>query len=434
MSALAEAVTLRLDQLKKTQWISSSLIKEFQFRQLELLVDYCERHSPYFAQRLKAANLTSKQFSTPSGFSKLPPLSRRHLQEAGNAFYCKEIPKNHGALYKSKTSGSTGEPVVVQKTGLNQLNWFATNLLDHLWHARDFNARLCAVRPAIQTYTPQKNWGLPANLLFKTGNSLGLPITADISQLAEWISEFKPNNLLIYPSVLKALTHYCLKNSYTLMKLKHLRTLGETLSLETRQLAETIFKAKVEDTYSSQEVGTIALECPISGLYHSMEENLIVEILKEDGQACAPSEIGRVVITDLHNFSSPLIRYDIGDYAERGGPCPCGRGLSTLKNIRGRERNLVIKPDGSRHWPLTNFKNFHEIAPIQQYQMIQESLERIEVRFVAERAVTADEEEKFKKTIQQALGFNFEMTFTYFDKQIPLPSNGKFEEFICRVK
>lgn len=434
MNALAKAVTLRLEQLKKAQWISPDEIKPFQFQQLRLLAEYCEHHSPYFAGRLKAADLACHEFSTPSGYTKLPVLTRRHLQDSGNEFYCRKIPENHGAVYKTKTSGSTGEPVIVKKTGLNQLNWFATNLLDHLWHARDFNERLCAIRPTIQEHTLQENWGLPANLLFKTGKSLGLPITADIGQLAEWISEFQPNNLLIYPSTLKALTDYCLSNPCAFTKLDHIRTLGETLSQETRQLASTAFKAKVEDTYSSQEIGTIALECPMSGLYHIMEENLIVEVLKEDGQPCAPSEIGRVVITDLHNFSTPLIRYDIGDYAEVGGRCPCGRGLSTLKNVRGRERNLMLKPDGSRHWPLTNFMYFRDIAPIRQYQMIQESMEKIEVRFVADRAITADEEQKLKITIQQGLGYHFDITFMYFDKQIPLSPTGKFEEFICRAR
>jgi phenylacetate-CoA ligase len=433
MSALAKAVTLRLEQLKERQWISSDRIQKYQFQQLQLLVWYCERHSPYFGKRLRAANLTTQQVSTPSGFGQLPPLSRRHLQEGGDPFYCKEIPVNHGAIYKAKTSGSTGEPVVVQKTGLNQLNWLATSLLDHLWHQRDFKGRLCAIRPAIQSYTQQVNWGLPANLLFKTGLSLGLPITADIRQLAEWILEFQPNNILIYPSLLKALAEYCVKHAYTFTKLDHIRTLGETLSQVTRQTAATIFHTKVEDVYSSQEIGTIALECPISGLYHIMEDNLIVEVLKENGEPCVPSEIGRVVITDLHNFSTPLIRYDIGDYAEVGGPCPCGRGLSTLKKIHGRERNLITMPDGSKHWPLTNFMNFRDIAPIQQYQMIQDNLERVEVRLVAARALSADEEDKLKITIQQALGFNFELVFTYFDKQIPLSSNGKFEEFICRI-
>jgi phenylacetate-CoA ligase len=434
MSALASALSKRLAQLEQTQWMSSDAIVKSQFQQLTLLAEHCVAHSTHFANRLKQAGLTARQFSTPEGFIELPLLLRRDLQEAGDSLYCKEIPENHGSVYNAQTSGSTGEPVVVRKTGLKQLNWLASNLQDHLWHKRDFSQRLCAIRPNIKVYTQQDSWGPPVHLLFKTGASLGLPVTADIGQLAHWIFAFQSNILLIYPSILRALTEHCLKHSITFTKLQHIRTLGETLSLENRQTAAAVFNAKVEDIYSSQELGTIALECPFSGLYHVIGENLIVEVLKENGELCEPSETGRIVITDLHNFATPLIRYDIGDYAEVGEPCPCGRGLYTIKKIRGRERNLIVMPNGSKYWPLMGFKGFCEIAPIQQYQMIQETFETIEVRMVAPRALTVDEESKLSSAIQKSLGYPFQLRFTYFDKQIPLASNGKFEEFICRVQ
>jgi len=60
---------------------------------------------------------------------------------------------------------------------------------------------------------------------------------------------------------------------------------------------------------------------------------------------CA-GQVGRVVVTDLHNFATPLIRYDLGDYAEMADTCPCGRGLPALKRIMGRRRNMVRLPDG----------------------------------------------------------------------------------------
>ncbi|MBS0655195.1 MAG: phenylacetate--CoA ligase family protein, partial [Verrucomicrobia bacterium] len=396
-------------------------------------VAHCIAHSPFFAHRVQQAGLSAHDLSTAEGFLRLPPLSRRMLQAAGDTFYCSVVPQNHGAVYTTQTSGSTGEPVVVRKTGLNQLNWFAANLQDHLWHKRDFSKRLCVIRPQVTAYTHQKSWGPPAHLLYKTGDSLALPITTDIGQLAQWIDEFAPDNLLIYPNMLKALTEHCLTHAISFTELQHIRTIGETLSTENRLAASTAFTAKVEDLYSSQEVGVIAIECPLSGLYHVSVENLIVEVVRENGTACAPSETGRVVITDLHNFATPLIRYDIGDYAEVGEACPCGRGSLTLKKIGGRERNLIVMPDGKRHWPLTGFTSFREIAPIQQYQLIQQQLETIEVRLVAARALTGAEEAKLRTTIQKALGYPFQLCFTYFDTRIPVAANGKFEEFICRV-
>ena len=55
-----------------------------------------------------------------------------------------------------------------------------------------------------------------------------------------------------------------------------------------------------------------------------------------------------MVITDLHNFAMPLIRYEIGDYAEAGDLCPCGRGLPVITRIVGRVHNMLTLPSGEQ--------------------------------------------------------------------------------------
>jgi phenylacetate-CoA ligase len=189
----------------------------------------------------------------------------------------------------------------------------------------------------------------------------------------------------------------------------------------------------VVDLYSSQEVGIIAAQCPESGLYHVMSEGVIVEVLNENGMPCLPGQIGSVVVTDLHNFATPLVRYGIGDYAEVGPACPCGRGLPTLKRIVGRERNMVLKPDGGRHWPLLGAHDFQAVAPIRQYQAIQRSLELIEIRLVADTPLNVAQEQQLSTLIHQALGYPFRLQFVYFKDEIPRSPGGKFEEFICQV-
>ena len=162
-------------------------------------------------------------------------------------------------------------------------------------------------------------------------------------------------------------------------------------------------------------------------------ETLIVEILDADDAPCREGQVGRVVVSDLHNFATPLIRYDIGDYAAPGPICSCGRGLPTLKRIYGRERNLILMPDGTRHWPLVGFDRFREIAPVIQYQLIQDGREAIELRLVTSRALSAVEERDLTAHIQASLGFAFALRFTYFDREIPAGPTGKFDEFVCAV-
>lgn len=134
-----------------------------------------------------------------------------------------------------------------------------------------------------------------------------------------------------------------------------------------------------------------------------MAENLIVEILDAQGNPCADGEIGEVVVSNLHNFATPLLRYALGDHAEVGGPCPCGRHLPTLRRLLGRSRNMLRYPDGSRRWPC-GFAPFRQIAPaIRQFQMIQSHLEQLELRLVASQPLTVPQQAALVELIQRAL-------------------------------
>lgn len=194
----------------------------------------------------------------------------------------------------------------------------ALTLLEHQWHQRDPAERLGIIRAVVSSHHLQKDWGRPMSLVYKTGPSLGMPITTDVKQLTEWIQDFKAEHLLIYPNTLAALTAHCKDNHIRIPSLKHLRTMSETLNPSVKTAAETYFGCKVVDTCSSQELGVIAMQCPISALYHCAACNVLVEVLNDKGEPCQVGETGRVVLTDLFNFATPLVRYDIGDYAEVG--------------------------------------------------------------------------------------------------------------------
>src|SRR5262249_20401397 len=149
-----------------------------------------------------------------------------------------------------------------------------------------------------------------------------------------------------------------------------LLTTNETVRPEVRAAAEAFFGARVFDCYSSGEMGIVALDCPTGGVRHVMAETVMMEVLNDEGTPCAPGETGRVILTDLSNFASPLIRYDTTDYAELAGPCACGRGLPALARIVGRERNLLRRPDGARYWPRMSSSRYGKVAPVVEHQLI----------------------------------------------------------------
>lgn len=431
-SEIGKAISGLYGQLEQSQWMTGADLVRAQHRQLVALATHCARHSPYFRARLEASGLMPGDLSTPEGLARLAPFGRRDLQSA-KGFYCDAIPRGHGPLTETRTSGSTGEPVMVKRTGHNGLYWHGFTLREHFWHERDVQGRFCAIRANVSDITRAPDWGRPMNLLFETGPLLVVPVTVAIGEQFDLIGDFAPDILLAYPSILSALIRESEARGVRLDSIRHLRTVGETVSPSLRAEARAHFGLEIADTYSSQEMGIVALQCPQSTSYHVMAEAVIVEILRKDGSVCAPGEAGRMVVTDLQNFATPMIRYDIGDWAEAGGTCACGRGLPALSRIFGRERNLILMPDGTRHWPLVGFDRFREIAPVRQYQFIQNDRQNIEVRLVTERPLDAREEEALSAHMQKALGHPFALRFIYFEDAIPAGANGKFEEFICRA-
>jgi phenylacetate-CoA ligase len=433
MDPRAARLAALMKQLEATQWLPAAEMQARQHRHLVVVARHAARHSPHFRGRLAAAGLIPDDLATPEGLRRLPALRRRDVQKAGGSLYCDSVPATHEPINETRTSGSTGEPVVIRRTAVLNSLWMAITLRDHLWHRRDFGARLASIRAHLSRPVRQAGWGPPASLLHRTGSSEAMPITTDIARQAEWLQRFDPAYLLIYPNNLAALVRHCEQHEIRFPGLRQIRTIGETLPASLRQATHDILGVGIADVYSSQEIGYIALQCPESGQYHVMAEGVIVEVLNEDGRPCGDGEVGRMAVTDLHNLATPLVRYDIGDLAEVAGPCACGRGLPVLRRILGRERNLILLPDGSRHWPLVGFGRFREVAPIQQYQLIQHSREEVEVRLVAERGLTANEEAELGDVIRGALGHPFQLRFTYFESEIPRGPGGKFEEFVCRA-
>ena len=206
--------------------------------------------------------------------------------------------------------------------------------------------------------------------------------------------------------------------------------MGETLPAALRQRVQRETGIPITDCYSSQELGVLAIECPVSGLYHIMEEAYVLEVINAHGAPCAEGETGRVVVTDLLNFAMPLVRYQIGDHAIPGPACPCGRPHRTLQRIVGRERNM-LRVGEQRSWPLVGFHLFREVAPVLQYQLRQLSACQIEVRLVCSGPLTAAHETALAEVMRTALGHPFEFSFVLYAKQLPLGPTGKFEEFMC---
>jgi phenylacetate-CoA ligase len=412
-------------QLEQTQWWRAEEIEAFQRLQLAELSRHAALTVPFYAGRLPAEPVDG------DGWRSLPRVTRRDIQEAGDRLVSASPPPDHGRLITFQSSGSTGEPIRTRGTELTHFYNGALVLRESLWHRRDLGAKLASIRSKVEA-AALPDWGAEFAAAYRTGPLALLNISTDVAAQLDWLLAEDPAYLLTHPSNALALLRLSLERGTRPRSLRELRTFGETLPAELRGLAREAWGVPVTDAYSSEELGTIALQCPEHEHYHVQAENLLVEVLDDRGNPCAPGQVGRVVATTLHNFAMPLIRYEIGDYAEVGEACRCGRGLPVLRRVLGRARNMLRLPDGGSHWPSFPSAEWLAVAPIRQIQLVQYSLEEVEVRYALTRELGAEEGARLAAVFQRCLGYPFRIRLTRVER-IECNPGMKHEDFVSLV-
>jgi len=414
-------------QLERSQWWTPESILEHQFRQIRLLAAHAVASVTWYRNALRDTGIGSASDLTPGTFRRWPILRKREVRPNEDALRAASYPKEHGGTMETWTTGSTGEPTRVVHTQAVEFFTHALIMRENLWHERDFSRRFAAIR-SMKRKASLPGWGVP-NAMFATGPGCVLDSATDVDAQLDWLVAERPGYLVSQANNLRALILRSRETGQAPPGIDQLITISDTPASDLAELARETWHARLVATYSSEEFGSIAVQCPGHGHYLVHAENLYLEVLRDDGEPCAPGETGRVVITALHNFVMPLIRYEIGDYAQLGGACPTGRGLPVLARVVGRERNMARDPDGRRFWPSFPAKMWIAIAPFRRVQLVQHTPSVIEARFVIERELTAPESARLVEALRGRLGYPFEIRLARVPAIERAPGD-KYEEFI----
>lgn len=439
--AKGQTVLSLLYQMEQTQWWSPEEIQNHQFKQLKALMAHAWQTLPFYQNRMEQAGLRPPFDDVQECWSTLPVLTRKDIQDQGKALYSPHVPRGHGDIFDIHTSGSTGKPIRALRSQLALWFWSTFTLRDHLWHRRNLMGKLAVVRdstPGASVYpngSRHKFWG-SSRRTFDTGPCVSLNINSSAEEQADWLVRENPDYLLSHPTNILRLATYCIDKSIQIPNLKQINTLSEILRPEVRDLCRRAWNVEITDNYSSREIGYMALQCPEHDHYHVQSEGVYLEVVDADGNACKTGEIGRVLVTHIHNFAMPFIRYEVGDYAEVGDLCPCGRGLPVLKQILGREQNMLTKPDGTKVWTLLSegaIRKLMKTAPIQEYQFVQKSPALLEARFIVSRRLSIEETAGVTAWLQDKFGPGLEFHLTY-PAELQRSRSGKLQDFISEVQ
>lgn len=343
----------------------------------------------------------------------MPILERHHFRAAVESAGPLRLPPWHGGVAENASSGSSGVPVKFFVSEMAGRITGACYFDDHRRHGRDLRLKMAALLTRFEPHPGVPHRLMPADPAQGAG-AIAARRSQDrpVREHAAWLRAVDPVYLNTSPTILSGMLDAYENGETRPVNLRQVLSIGETVPAELRRRTREILGASIRDRYSCEEIGPIALQCPHDGSdeppLHTCVANAIVEVVDDAGKPCAPGVPGRVLVTALHHWASPAIRYDVGDVAAMAPQCTCGARVPTLTRLLGRKRFLVRLPSGERKLLKLDAREWLSVAPVREYRVTQHTLRAVRVELVMDRPLTAGEHEAALALLRKAVHPSFE--------------------------
>lgn len=420
------------DQMLRNQWKPEAELRAGQWESLQRLLAHAYAQSPYYKGLFDRAGLTPQQIASPADFEKLPVSSREDVVANQPAMVAANYSNR---IIPKSTGGSTGVPV-----------HFAIDQDSYQWRTaaaqRGYQWANCGPgQPVVYIWgvdvgKPTAFRQLKSDLYHRAFNHRMFNCfdftEQEMARCIDYIRKHRPNGIVAFTSAVYNLALFAEGNGISHCHVPAVITGAEKLYPHQRELIEKVFGTRVFNTYGCREFMLIGAECDRHEGLHTTIDNLYVEILR-DGRPAKPGESGEVVITDLHNYGMPFIRYRNGDIATQGvNPCSCGRGLPLIKDIDGRKLDEIVATSGTAVSGGFFPHLMKEFRQINKFQVIQNSTQHIVLKLALREPFPEERLAFCLAEIRKVLGSDMNITVQVVD-DIPLTMTGKYRVTISEI-
>jgi phenylacetate-CoA ligase len=334
-----------LEHLEASQWFPREERSKREIIELRALLSYAGTNIPYYRELFQRERFDPRGLASRGDLEVLPLLTRQIVRER----YADLVdPAHRGRTLKKGTSGSTGCPLKFEYSMTSEYWRQAVKLRGYGWAGYRPGLKTFYYWAAVSAARPSLKIRLDRALHRDTFFDSMKQDTASRRAALELFRKTRPNVVVCYTQSCAQFARWILDEGLRDWDDVPVICGAEAVLPADRAVLARAFGPAVFETYGSRETMLIAAECTAHDGMHIQEENLVVEVVN-DRRAVPPGEPGDVVVTDLHNFGMPLIRYVNGDVAilSASGDCACGRSLARLGRVDGRRADTLIDRDGT---------------------------------------------------------------------------------------
>ncbi len=415
-----------LAEYERNQWLSSDEVHSLQLQKLRSLLMHCQEHVPYYARRWAEADIDWRDVRSVADLQHFPIIDKGDIRANRGDFVARPWV---GRTLRKTTGGSTGRPFSFEYTRESYERRMAVMMRGYGWAGWKLGVKRLDV------------WGteLGSPSLIKRSktrlydHALGRRVlscfemtTDNMPQYVAEIDRYRPEVIVGYTSALEAIAAWSDANGGASWAPKSVVTAAEMLSERQRALIEKSFRAPVFHTYGCREFMLIGAECEVHRGYHTSADQLVVEVIDANRRPLDQG-VGDVLITDLHNYGMPFVRYVNGDLAAAGQTgirCQCGRGLPLLGVVEGRRLDMLSTPDG-RIIPGEFFPHLmKDVASIDAFQVRQTREDQLIIHIVKRTEPTDADMRYLQFEIDKVVGASMNVEFQFVN-EIALTPSGK---------
>jgi phenylacetate-CoA ligase len=412
-------------ELDRTQWLPREELEAIQLRALQRLVAHAAERCPYYRDTWRSLGLDPAALTALDLFRRWPVIDQHTIRE--NRFAMRAQVSGMRLLSKA-TGGSTGIPLELDLNADSYDRRFAASFRGYSWASAEPGRKQLYLWGGALGDVPRwkriKNrWydGLYRRRVldcFHFGPDRANDFVAELDR-------YRPDVIVAYTNPLYEFARVLDGTGQRPFAPASIVVGAEKLHDFQRAVIERVFRAPVFETYGCREFMLIGAECSRHAGLHVTAEQLLVEILDDDGAPVPAGTEGNVVITDLYNYGMPFVRYMNGDRGIAGTEaCPCGRGLPLLRKVVGRRLDVLVTRDG-RTVPGEFFPHFlKEFPAVRRFQVIQTSPDEIVLRLVLGPSWSQADRERVETEVRKVIGPRCRFTVEVVE-DIPLTPAGK---------
>lgn len=390
--------------------------EHWQQNQLQNLLAYAAQRSPIWRARIGARRIRGIRLGD------LPVQTREDLIAQVEKEGSLARPNETAQLAEHSTSGSTGVPVRFFLTQRNSNYNIVRSITQFFLEGRDFalnrtRAKSNVVRDA-KGFSVRKtdSWMGPLEGFLRSGVNKNIDyFSPDLDALCRELENDPIGYLVGQPRFLEIVLQHVGPEFFRRAGTAMLIPTAEAFDPQLRRDFLSV-GIPARGNYSSEEVGLIASECEsFADHFHVATSNVLVEVAGREKLTGAAKPVGRILVTALHSYATPFIRYDVGDIGTLEESCACGHDGPVLSNIFGREKSLLKHPDGSVSQFYPRGKDFMAIAPVKEYRVRQTSLKNIVLEVSGRQPLSSEQIERFAALVRLHAGAGFDVEVRQVD-------------------